>query len=258
MDEFLSILKTTLEGIEGIDFNAIETQARAVTASYDAEKTRINKKNTELLGDLKKAKEKAKTAEEELSKIDVEEYNKLKEEEEDRILNGDNASGKVKINLDEIKSKYDKKYQLIITKKDEEIKNLSGKLKDKDSVINSTLIENEISKQMASGQIPVRDEFKQMLIENFRNKCFVEDDGTEKVVYIKDKTGDTPIATFFDYWNNSEEAKIYLKAEDTSGAGIKGNKGFKKTKSFGEMTNDEKVQLYNNNRAEYERLKTEK
>lgn len=252
MEEFLSRLEETLNGVEGIDLTAIKEEANKINREFNDEKTRLVNKNQELLSDLKKAKKAKDEAKNKLEEIDIDEYNRLKEEEENRILNGDKGSANV--NIDDIKDKLERKYKAIIDKKDGEIKTLSESVKQKDNVINSTLIENEISKQLASG-LKIRDEFKPMLTDYFKSKSFVEDDGEDKTIFIKDKTGDTPISTFFEYWGNSEEAKSYLKAEETSGAGTSGSKKFTKTKSFSEMTPAEKVALFKNNPTEYARLK---
>jgi len=255
MEEFLQNLKETLKDVDGIDLEAIEASANKVKSDFELEKEKINNKNKELLGELKKVKKRAKDAEEKLGEVDLEEYEKLKSDEESRLMSGDAEEGP-KVNIEDIKAKIERKYQTIISKKDMEMKTLSERNKQLDEKINSTLIENEVSKYLTSGE-KIRDEFKPMLTDYFKSKCFVEDNGDEKEIYIKDSTGDTPINTFFDFWSNSEEAKAYLKAEDTSGAGTIGSKKFTKTKSFSEMTPSEKVALYKSNPAEYERKKNE-
>lgn len=255
MEEFLQSLKETLKDVEGIDLEAIETSANKVKTDFELEKEKINKKNRELLGDLRNAKQKTKDAEAGLADIDLEEYEKLKTAEESRLLNGDSNDGP-QINIKDIEAKVERKYQAIISKKDLEMATLSERNKKLDTKINSTLIENEVSKYLTSGE-KIRDEFKPMLTDYFKSKCFVEEDGDDKSIYIKDSTGDTPINTFFDFWGNSEEAKAYLKAEDTSGAGTSGSKKFTKTKAFSEMTPSEKVEMFKSNPSEYNRKKNE-
>lgn len=258
MEELLSFLKEKLNEVEGIDLVAIEAEIKKVVDLHEDEKQRLLNKNRELLKDITTAKNKTKTAEEKLEAIDVEEYERLKEEEENRVLNGGESSGGAKVNIDDIKSKIEKKYNAMLLKKDEEIKTLSESVKKKDDAINSTLIENTISKQLASG-LNIRDEFKPMLMDYFKAKTFVEDDGFEKNIYIKDNNGsDTPVKTFFEYWGNSDEAKVYLRAEETSGAGTSGSNKFTKKKAFSEMNPSERVELYRKSPAEYERLKNEK
>src|SRR6056297_3578435 len=102
MDKLIEKLKALFAEVDGVNWEEIEAEATGVVSGLEEEKTKLLNKNKELLGNLKTFKEKVKTLEENESKIDLVEYNRLKEEEEERILNGD-PSGKAKIDIENIK-----------------------------------------------------------------------------------------------------------------------------------------------------------
>ena len=94
------------------------------------------------------------------------------------------------------------------------------------------LIEAEIEKQFVTGK-RVMDAHRGLLKDAFKAKAYVEFDGEDRIIYMKDKGQDMPIADYFEYWKNLADSKVYLEGDVPTGSGATGSKGgFKKPKGL--------------------------
>jgi len=263
MEQLLAKLKAIFDAhsITDVDMEAIKEDVVKLTTAVEQEKVKLINKNKELLGELKNQKEKVKTLELEQQKIDPIEYNRLKEEEEQRIADDPTGDGKkAKIDLESYKQKLEQRHNAEKLKLEADLKAKDDILVGRDVLINNMLIDAELEKQFVTGR-KVMDEHRVMLKGYFKNQSFVELDGDVRDIYIKDpETGDDmQITDFFDSWKSSNGAKSYLEAENSSGSGASGSKkSFTKQKPFAEMTVSERGDLFRSNKEEYYRAKNGK
>jgi len=251
MEEFLNKLRELLKEVEGADFTAIETELKSLVGTED-DKQRLISKNKELIGEKRALQTKVKELESKSTEFDTDEFARLKQFEEETLAKGDN-----KINIEDIKSKVELKWKNQLATKDAELEVLKNQLKGVNTSLEDMLVEQELEKQFATGK-KVMDVHRSMLKVYFKSKVKVEVDGDDRVVYIKDNGQEMPIADYFEFWKGTADAKTYLEADVNAGGGASGSKsGFKTKKPWKEMSPSERVALFNENPAEYGRLKAE-
>jgi hypothetical protein len=251
MEAFLAKLKELLKEVEGVDMNAIETELKNLVGSED-DKQRLIAKNKDLIAEKRTLQEKVKSLEEQVGKFDVEEFKRLQKFEEDTI-----ASGDTKVNIEDIKSKVELKWKNQLGVKDQELEALKAQLNSVNGELENLLVDQELDKQFVSGK-RVIEAHRPMLKVFFKSKVKVEKDGDDRVVYIKDNGQELPIADYFEFWKGTADAKTYLEADVNTGGGASGSKsGFKTKKPWKEMSPAERVTLYQENPAEYARMKAE-
>jgi len=251
MEAFLAKLKELLKEVEGVDMTAIETELKGLVGTED-DKQRLIAKNKDLIAEKRALQEKVKTLETSVKDFDVNELNRLKQFEEDAIANGDS-----KVNIEDIKSKVELKWRNQLTAKDTELETYRTKLSDVNKELEDLLVEQELEKQFVTGK-KVIDTYRPMLKVFFKSKVKVEQDGDDRVVYIKDNGQELPIVDYFEFWKGTPDAKTYLEADVNTGGGASGSKsGFKTKKAWKEMVASERVKLFQENPAEYARMKNE-
>lgn len=247
MNEFLEKLKGLLEGVDGVNFPEIETELKNLVGDKEG----LLNKNKQLLAEKKKLQEEKKTLEEQVAGFDMEEFERLKQFEIDQ-------AGKKDIDVEALKAKLEQQYNVKINAKQKEMDALADKYNKLSKKHEGMIIDDGLQKEFARGR-KVVDQYQQVLKVFFKQKAKIEtdDEGNYSIV-ISDNGADMPIKDYFDYWKNTEEAKSYLEAEQSTGGGSTGSKNFKVTKKWSEMTLAEKTALYQQNPQEYLRLKNSK
>lgn len=254
MDEFLRKLKELLKDVEGVDFASVEAELKALVDDK-TDKQKLLVKNKELLDARKTLEARVAELEKQVEGVDVEEFERLKAVEEAYLKDPNN-----KIDIDAIKSKVEVTWQNKLKLKENELVEAKKALEDTNAKLEGMLVDQQLEDSFNKGR-KILDSHRPLLKVYFKSKVRVEQDGDERTVYVKDGTGgELPIEDFFEYWKGTEDAKQYLEADYTSGAGIHNNKtggSFKNKKPWAEMTIKERVTLFQENPAEYARLKSE-
>lgn len=241
MNEFLEKLRSLLVGVDGVDMGAIEAELNALVGN-EGEKQALLNKNQQLITEKRGLQNKIKELELQIAGFDTEEFERLKEEEAARLADPDNKGNKV--DIEAIKAKVEQKWKVQLEARQKELDELKGQAERKESAIQDMLIEAEIDKQFVTGK-KVLDAHRGLLRDAFRSKAYVEVDGDDRVIYMKDKGQDMPIADYFEYWKNLSDSKVYLEGDVPAGGGASGSKGgFKKPKPYKEMSPKERVQYY--------------
>ncbi len=250
MEEFLRKLKELLKDVEGVDMMSIETELKGLVDDK-TDKQNLLSKNKGLLDEKKALETKVADLELQIQGFDTEELARLKGLEEEYLKGKD-------VDLDGIKSKIELKWKNQLNQKEQELENTKTLLGNTNKQLEDMLIDQELEENFNKGR-KILDSHKDMLKVYFRSKVRVERDDDEITVYIKDGANELPVEDFFEYWKGTDGAKQYLEANYTSGGGVTGNKGsFKNTKKpWKEMTVKERVELFQENPAEYARLKAE-
>lgn len=253
MEEFLSKLRDLLKDVENADMNAIETQLKNLVGSDD-EKQKLINKNKDLISEKRVLQNKIKELEKEIDEFDTDELERLKAFEIEALSNPD---ANKKVDIEDIKAKIEVKWKNLLANKEKELEELKSNLTGTKKNLNNLLITQEIDKQFSTGK-KVLDVHRTILRAHFKSKAKVEFDGDDSVVVIEDNGQELPIADYFEYWKGLEESKPYLEAEQSSGGGASGSKGgFTKKKAWKDMTPNDRITLYKENPAEYERMKNE-
>lgn len=179
-------------------------------------------KNRELLTEVKTFKAKARGAE-----IDPAEHEQLKAELED-------ARAQIK--------KSEKTYKT-------EIEKLSSSLSEKDNALQSYLLDGGLSDALAKAGVaaPYMDAAKALLRQQAK---IAQEDGKYQALM-----GDKPILEAVKEWASSEVGKHFVSAPKNSGGGAPGSSSGTATKSFKDMSSEERTALYRNDPARYEQLK---
>lgn len=241
MKEFLEKLKGLLEGVDGVDMQAIEAELTGLVGT-EGEKTALQAKNQQLITEKRTLQSKIKDLEAQIAGFDKDEYERLKEEETARLADPENKGNKV--DIEGIKAKVEQKWKVQLEAKQKELDDLKKSAEEKESAIQNMLIEAEIEKQFVTGK-KVMDAHRGLLKDAFKAKAYVEFDGEERVIYMKDKGQDMPISDYFEYWKNLADSKVYLEGDVPTGSGATGSKGgFKKQKAYKDMTPKERVEFY--------------
>lgn len=254
MEEFLRKLEDLLKDVEGVDMESIKTELQSLVDDK-TEKQTLLRKNKQLLTEKRKLEGQLTELEEQVSGFDTDEFERLKGLEEEYLSKG----GEQKVDLDGIKSKIELKWKNQIGLKEKEIESLKETLGNTNSKLEDMLIEQKLEENFNKGR-KVLDSHREILKEYFKSKVKVETDEDDRTVYVRDATGgELPIEDFFEFWKGTPEAKQYLEADYTSGGGAQGSKGSFKThkKAWKDMSISERVALFQENPAEYERLKNE-
>jgi len=253
MEKFLNDLRELLKGVENVDMTAIETQLKSLVDSNE-EKAKLINKNKDLITEKRTLQNKVKELEKEIEEFDTDELERLKTFEIEQLSNSD---ANKKVDIEDIKAKIEVKWKNLLATKEKELEELKGNLTGTKKNLNNLLINQEIDKQFSTGK-KVLDVHRTILRAHFKSKAKVEFDGDDSVVVIDDNGQELPIADYFEYWKGLEESKPYLEAEQSSGGGASGSKGgFTKKKAWKDMTPNDRITLYKENPAEYERMKND-
>lgn len=170
------------------DSNDIQSQLDELAATNEA----LQKKNRELLGELKAAKAKAKGVE-----IDPEEYAGLQSEIETLR---DHLAKTEKMSKGEIE-----KFQKALA--------------EKDGAIQNYLIDNGLADAMLKAN--VRTEMMPAVKAMLRQQTSIKADGSEYLALM----GEKPLAEAVIEWAQSEAGKPFVVAPDNSGGGAAGGAG---------------------------------
>jgi len=253
MEKFLNDLRELLKGVDNVDMTAIETQLKSLVDSNE-EKAKLINKNKDLITEKRTLQNKVKELEKEIDGFDSDELERLKTFEIETLSNSD---ANKKVDIEDIKAKIEVKWKNLLATKEKELEELKGNLTGTKKNLNNLLINQEIDKQFSTGK-KVLDVHRTILRAHFKSKAKVEFDGDDSVVVIDDNGQELPIADYFEYWKGLEESKPYLEAEQSSGGGASGSKGgFTKKKAWKDMTPNDRITLYKENPAEYERMKND-
>lgn len=163
----------------------IQAQLEELRASNEA----LQKKNRELLGELKASKARAKGAE-----IDPEDYANLQHE------------------LETLRDQFDKTQKMSA----KEIEKFQKSLTEKDSAIQNYLIENGLSDAMLKAN--VRPEMMPAVKAMLRQQAAIKAEGSEYVALM----GEKPLAEAVLEWAQSDAGKPFVIAPDNSGGGAAG------------------------------------
>lgn len=247
MNEFLEKLRTTLTGIDGVDFSQIENDFNATVSSFNLEKEKLNNKNKEILGEKKKLQDELTKLNEKVSGFDEEEFKRLKELEDDYTNNK-------KPELDNIKAKLEQSYNAKLLTKQGEFDTLKGKYDELTKKNLNSEIDSKLAKEFASAR--VLPQHQQILTVYFRNLIKAEDDGYGGYdMTINDNGTPMPIEDYFVYWKTLESSKPYISAEISNGSGATGARNPVSKLKWSEMNLTQKTELYRKNPGEYKRLK---
>ena len=176
---------------EQVDLSSPEVTA-AIKAAVDEAITGLKNKNTELLGELKKARKD--------SAIDPDDYNRLKDEKA------------------ELETKLDETTKLL------KVEHLNGEKVKKayeaeTGFTSQLLIDNGLSD--ALNAVGVKPELAKAAKALFKGSAAVKSEGDTRVALIGDKS----IADFVKEWSASDEGKHFVLAPHNSGGGAAGGAG---------------------------------
>lgn len=212
-----------------IDFEklGISDEAKAaILAAVTEETTGLANKNAELLGKLKKAKEGGTATESELERLRQLEQNLEVE------------AAEAKKNYTEALALKEQQFQ----KREQE---LIAQVEAAQGTVSTLLVDNGLSAALDAAN--VAKELKPAVVAMFKSAAEVK----EGKAFI----GDKELTEHITDWAKSEEAKAFIAAPANSGGGAPPGGGSPTGKKFSEMGSDEKTKLFNENRAEYDRLK---
>lgn len=171
-----------------VDVNAPEVQA-AIKAAIEEAVTGLKNKNTELLGELKKARKD--------SAIDPEDYNRLKEEHsatQDKLAEVTKLFKAEQTNVEKIKKAYETEI----------------------GFTSQLLIDNGLNDALSS--VNVKPELAKAAKALFKSNAAIKADGDARVPVIGDKS----IADAIKEWSATDEGKHFILAPVNSGGGATG------------------------------------
>ena len=129
MKEFLEKLKGLLEGVDGVDMQAIEAELTGLVGT-EGEKTALLSKNQQLITEKRNLQSKIKDLEAQIAGFDKDEYERLKEEETARLADPENKSNKV--DIEGIKGKVEQKWKVQLEAKQKELDDLKASADEKE------------------------------------------------------------------------------------------------------------------------------
>jgi hypothetical protein len=181
-------------------------------------------KNRELLGEVKAAKAKAKGAE-----IDPSEHEALKAQ------------------VEQLQSQLDKTSKMTKV----ETEKLTKQLGEKDAALQRLLIDGGLSDALAkAGVAPQSMDAAKALL---RQDVAIKSEGDD----IRAVMGDKALSEAISEWASSEQGKHFVAAPKNSGGGAIGSTNGASSKSFKDMTSEERTTLYRNNPQQYEAMKSQ-
>lgn len=232
MDELLQWLREQLEGkvTDDFSFDNFEAELKPSLENFVKEHTTglVNNK-TKLLAELKQAKADRAELQKKIDEVDFDEYIRLKEEDEERILNGnsgnDSSKGMSSEERENLKNKLQGMHDKKIKEKEAEIQQLQEKIGVLETDYHTTLKSNSLKDMFDKHRIA--DEHRDILEMALQGRALVDvaDDGKREVM-MKDEDGQVlPINDFFKIWSGTDKAKHYIKAPSSSGGGAAGGQG---------------------------------
>ncbi|MCP4336483.1 MAG: hypothetical protein GY679_01370 [Mycoplasma sp.] len=205
-------------------------------AGLEANKNKILKEKKDLQEKFKEIEDKTKKYEEILDNVNVEEYNRLKEDEQKWI-----ASAKEAVALPELEkahtneinglnSKLNTQANIYTKEKAKLQEEIEAKAKEVDRLngtLNDLLIDNSLQEHLNNSN--VSEEHRELLLEAFRGRASVEfDEFDMRQVFMKESSTNAQIQIkdWFTAWATSETSKPYIKAPLNTGGGSRTGKGY--------------------------------
>lgn len=194
-------------------------ELQAALEEQKASNEALASKNRELLGELKAARKN--------TQVDPEEFERVRNELE-----------ATRETLEKVQKQ---------SKSD--IEKLTKTATEKDAALQRYLIDGGLADALAKAGVapPLMDAAKAL----FRSQAAIKADNDQMYAVIGDKT----IADYIGEWAASEQGKHFVLAPRNVGGGAVGGANGASGKAFGDMTSEERTQLFRSNPQQYEALK---
>jgi len=262
MEELMKELNEALSNVEGLDVGDVLTRMETTFNALKVEKEKVNKKNNELLGKQKELK--TKLAEDEVLRVDYTRLKEEEEERTENPTNtNEDVQVELEKLTAKLERKHQleiDKYNTIVSEKDERITKQDNEINGgmiKDTIAgqlangvpvmdaHSTLLKGYFSNY---AEVVINDDGER--------EVKMRDAYGNAPDYLKDENGRMKAEEYLEYWKSTDTAKAYLQAPVTDGGGAKPTKGkvIRYTK-LSEVPFSARIEMANTDPAQYERLK---
>jgi len=231
---------------DGAEIEAVKKAIEdGVRSEIDKQVSAIRSNKNEILSEKRELEEKLKR----LDKIDVEEYNTLKEQEMRRQA-GEGGKPAELVDMQLALQKLETERDFLKS----DLQKHKAQFESIQTAYNKEKIQSALSKEFSG--LGVSDEYKSVLVKaNALNADVTTDESGNPIVYMNTQSGKLPVTEWAKSWGESQEAKAFIKAQVSSGGGAQGAGGKYAGKSFADMTLSERTELAKSDPGLYKEMK---